>query len=132
MIASIELQKALFNLLSIGNYPVYELVPKDESYPYISFRLQSKTNSYTKTATKRQTFNVYVHSRSQSSSSLESKTMDSFIHDAIMGTWLIDGYDVEFVELIFSETLTETDVTHNIFQGIQEFKITINEEEGVV
>lgn len=132
MIASIELQKALFNLLSIGNYPVYELVPKDENYPYISFRLQSKTNNYTKTNQQRYTFNVYVHSWSQSSSSLESKTMDSFIHDAIMGTWLIDGYDVEFVELIFSETLTETDVTHNIFQGIQEFKITINEEEGVV
>lgn len=132
MIASIELQKALFNLLSIGDYPVYELVPKDESYPYISFRLQSKTNNYTKTNQQRYTFNVYVHSWSQSSSSLESKTMDSFIHDAIMGKWLIDGYDIEFVELIFSETLTETDVTHNIFQGIQEFKITINEEEGVV
>lgn len=128
MIASIELQKALFNLLSIGDYPVYELVPKDESYPYISFRLQGKMNNYTKTNQQRYTFNVYLHSWSQSSSSLESKTMDSFIHDAIMGTWQVEGYNVDFVELIFSETLTETDVTNNIFQGIQEFEITISKK----
>lgn len=133
-IGSVELQQALYTLLSTGKYPVFEVVPKDKHYPYINIRIQSKNSEFTKTDTNRYTYFVYIHSWSKGTSSMESKIMDNFIEQSVMGldSKAVAGFNVDMVKFGFGETLTEVEIGTNIFQGIQQYEITLSEEKGVV
>lgn len=125
-IPSIELQKALYSTLSAGDCPVFELTPDNQPYPFITLRIQSMNEDMTKTDLNRFKFQVYIHSWSLSLGSLESKTIDSFIFNLVMGEWEINGFNLDRVSYEFGETLTETQQEGTIFQGIQNFEITIS------
>ena len=74
MIASIQLQKALYASLS-ESYSVYEVVPKEESFPFITFGDVTREENFTKTDKKRFTFTISIHGWSKGTSSIQSKTI---------------------------------------------------------
>lgn len=128
MVASIQLQKALYASLS-ESYPVYEVVPKDCDFPFITFGDVTREENYTKTDQKRFDFSLYIHGWTRGGSSIPSKMMEEYILNKVLDL-SIDRYLLQSVHLDMSTTVREVDVDGStIFQSIQEFSFTINEKK---
>ena len=125
MIPSVELQKAIYEILDEGIYQVYEVVPNVNRMPLITLGSLRKNEDFTKTNTNRFTFSITIHGWSIGKSSVESKMIEEFIYQSITELEM-DDYDVEFVRLAMNENLKEEETDDRvIFHSIQEFEITI-------
>ena len=125
MIPSVELQKAIYEVLDEGIYQVYEVVPNVDRMPLITLGSLRKSEDFTKTNTNRFTFSITIHGWSIGKSSVESKMIEEFIYQSITELEM-DDYDVEFVRLAMNENLKEEETDDKvIFHSIQEFEITI-------
>lgn len=125
MIPSVELQKAIYEVLDEGIYQVYEVVPNVDRMPLITLGSLRKNEDFTKTNTNRFTFSITIHGWSIGKSSVESKMIEEFIYQSITELEM-DDYDVEFVRLAMNENLKEEETDDRvIFHSIQEFEITI-------
>lgn len=128
MIASIDLQTAVFASLSLGEWQVFESVPPKTIMPYINIGDASQTNDNTKTS-KRKVFNLMIHTWSKGTDSTESKMMDNFVQEMLLEKDLmLFNHDLDMVVLTMAigqkETLTDT----NIFHTSLEFEITLTEK----
>lgn len=128
MIASIDLQTAVFASLSLGEWQVFESVPPKTSMPYITIGDASQSNDNTKTS-KRKVFNLMIHTWSKGTDSTESKMMDNFVQEMLLEQDLmLFNHDLDMVVLNMAigqkETLTDT----NIFHTSLEFEITLTEK----
>lgn len=126
VIASIELQKALFSLLSTG-YSVYEVVPNNPVFPYITIKSNSKYDANTKTETRTEHM-IYIHSWSKGNSSLESKQMNAFIHDKLTNDFNVNGFHVDLVSLELEANQEEQKSDTTVFHGTQQFQITLTKQ----
>lgn len=125
MIPSVELQKAIYEILDEGIYQVYEVVPNVDKMPLITLGSLRKSEDFTKTNTNRFTFSITIHGWSIGKSSVESKMIEEFIYQSITELEM-DDYDVEFVRLVLNENLKEEETDDRvIFHSVQEFEITI-------
>lgn len=126
MIASIQLQKALYASLS-ESYSVYEVVPKEDDFPFITFGDITRQENFTKTDKKRFTFTILIHGWSKGTSSIQSKTIEEYILNKIENI-KIEGFELEDTSLEMSTTVREKDADGStIFQSIQEFNFIINQ-----
>lgn len=127
-IASIELQKAVFKVLS-ANYPIFDVVPDNSIMPYISFGDISKFPNKTKTELDRYQFTLLLHTWSRGQSSIQSKTINQFVLNQ-MDNLIVDGYSVEWVELTMDNTIKQQEAKDTIFHGVLEFEITLSKIKG--
>ncbi|MGB3160390.1 MAG: DUF3168 domain-containing protein [Carnobacterium sp.] len=126
LIASVELQKALFTLLT-GDIPVYEIVPAKANFPYFTIKNMSRVNDNTKTE-KRTEHGIYIHTWSKGNSSLESKKMNNFVQNKLATDFKVTGFDVAFVEMEMEAMQEEQKSEETIFHGTIEFRITLNKK----
>lgn len=124
LIASVELQKALFQLLD-GAYPVYEVVPTKPIFPYITIKPNSKYNANTKTEVRTE-HGIYIHTWSKGHSSLESKIMNDFVHSKLTKDFKVNGFHVDLVSLELEANQEEQGSDSTVFHGTQEFQITLS------
>lgn len=125
MIPSIELQKAIYSVLSSSKWEVHEVIPPKAPLPYIQIGNLSRLKADTKT-NKRHEFIIMIHSWSKGSSSIQVKEMNNFIYDSIH-TLQMSTYSVSWVELELEQTIKEDYPDGTIFHGVHEFKIILNE-----
>lgn len=127
MVPSIELQKAIYQELTKGIYPIVEVVPKDlEEMPLITMQNLNRETNFTKTNNERFTFSIMIHGWSFSRSSLEIKEVEEFIYQTIMNLTMVD-YEIELVNLGMNQNLKEEQKADRVvFHSIQEFEITIS------
>lgn len=125
-VASVELQKGLYTSLS-EEYSVYEVVPKEDDFPFITFGDITRQENFTKTDKKRFTFTILIHGWSKGTSSLQSKTIEEYILNKVENI-KINGFELEGTSLEMSTTVREKDADGStIFQSIQEFNFIINQ-----
>lgn len=131
MIASVELQKAVYQSLNEEQYSVSEVVPANTGeLPMITIDGFNKSTNFTKTNKERFSFNVNVHGWSVGHSSIESKIIEHFIYQTMMNLKM-DNYDVEFVRLLMNDNLKDEENKDGIvFHSIQQFEVTIAKQEG--
>lgn len=120
---SIELQKALFTALN-KNYQVFELVPKSTKYPYIQIGNIDRETDNTKTST-RHVYNVYVHTWSEGTSSMESKVLNQFVNNKVLNDLKLIDLELGIIRLRSERNLTEQYLTNNIYHGVLNFELTI-------
>ena len=125
-IPSIELQEAIFSLLS-PSYKVYDSVPNDASYPHIQIGNETLTLDDTKEK-NRTVHNVTLHTYTKGSSSASAKQLNHFVIDKILNELVVDFFVVDQVSLIMLVTQKETEISEIFHHGILQFEITLKLE----
>lgn len=126
MIPSIELQRAIYEQLNSGLYPVYETVPSDTTdLPLITMQDFNRQTNFTKTNQDRFTYSVMLHGWSVGRSSIQSKEIEEHIYQTVMSLAMMN-YDVEMVRLAMNGNMRDEENKDAIvFHSIQQFEITI-------
>ena len=125
MVASIELQKAVYSVLS-QSHNVYEAVPSGASMPYIVIGEEVLTDGKTKTEGKTKHL-LTLHTWSDSQSSGENKTLMDFVRKSIDYGLPVSGYVVDFVRLEMTQSFKEAVQDKYIFHGVVQIEITLME-----
>lgn len=126
MVASIELQKAIFSKLKTGIYPVYDALPLNTAMPYLVIGEESLLQNSTKTE-KRTNHIVTIHSWSNKQGSMEIKTMNDFVINSIDDTLKVAGYTVDLVTLQFNQTIKQVEQDTYIYHGVTQINLTLTE-----
>lgn len=130
VIASIELQKAIYSALKNGSYSVFEIAPPNIAFPYITIGEETLTTDDTKT-NKRTVHNVTIHTWSEGSSSAEIKVMNHFVLTTILNNLKVNGFYLDMVSLELQTTIKEQDSDSTIFHGVLQFEITLTKKWGI-
>ena len=126
-ISSMELQKAVYKNLSEGEYDVYEVVPPDTAFPYITIGEETVTTANTKTS-NRTVHLLTIHTWSKSAGSMQSKFMNAFVMKTLQNKELVlEGFLVDIVSLELLTTYKEQATDNTIFHGVLQFEITLTE-----
>lgn len=131
LVASVELQKAVYSTLKTGSYPVYEIVPPNTDMPYITLGDENLTFSNTKT-NKRTVHNITINTWSQGSSSNESKIMNDYVLQTLINGFTVNGYDMDMITLELLRTIKEQgteSLSQYIFHGVLQFEIILTNME---
>lgn len=126
MVASVELQKAIYSKLSTGDYPVYDALPLNTPMPYIVIGEEQLLMSDTKTE-NRTNHIVTIHTWSNKQSSMEIKTMNDYVVKSINDTLAVQGYEIDLVTLSFLQTLKQIEQDSYIYHGVIQITITLME-----
>lgn len=125
-IPSIELQKAVYQALNNGEYPVYEILPTDTAMPYITIGDEILTEDNTKT-TKRTVHNITINTWSKGFDSTASKQMNHMVMSAILNLTIVSGFLVDIITLELLETLQEQQNDGSaIWHGVLQFEVTLS------
>lgn len=125
-IASIELQKALYTELS-KSYSVLDSVILASTFPCITFGADEITDSSLK-VNKITTHNIKLHTWSKSNSSIENKTMIHTLMQLKDKDLIVDGFKIQSLKVSLTTTLIEPDIDFNIYHGVLEMKIIMEED----
>lgn len=126
LIPSVELQKAIYSKLSTA-YKVVQIKSANPSFPFIEIGNEVLLDDNTKTE-KRTVHNVTIHTYSKSTSSIESKTLNHFVKESILGQLEINGFYVDKAKSKMVTTLTEEDVNSVIWHGVLQFELSISQK----
>lgn len=127
MIAHIDLQTAVFGVLSSDSWKVYETVPPAVKMPYITIGDATQMNDNTKTA-KRKTFNLTIHTWSKGTDSTESKLMDEFVQEQLLEKDLkLVSHNLDIAELTMAIGQKELSTDKTIFHTALEFEFQLTE-----
>ncbi|WP_188074723.1 DUF3168 domain-containing protein [Planococcus sp. ANT_H30] len=126
LIPTVELQKAVYQKLS-AHYTTYDLRPPNAQFPYILIGEDVTVDNLTK-GDKRTTHNLTIHTFSQSTKSLESKTMNHLVKESLLNDLELSGFYVDLNKLSMMMTTKEEETDGAIHHGIIQFDITIREK----
>lgn len=126
MIRAIAIQKAIYEKLSEGTYKVVEVLPRDDSFPFIQIGEDVLMDDDTKTH-HRTNHSITLHTWSKSLSSVEAKEMNDYVMNAMRDGFTVEGYTLENIELELLTTVREKGDNYNIFHGIVQYQFTLSE-----
>lgn len=128
MAASIELQKAIFQKLSGGPYPVYDAVPTDSTMPYIQIGEEVLNDNSTKTD-KRTKHLVTIHCWSNYQGTKQAKEMNDFVVDTLTQyDYNLVGYKVDMIQLELVQVIKDPDTSNLIHHGVVQIAFTLIKE----
>lgn len=123
LIPSVELQKAIYSILST-NAKVVSTKTSNPQFPFIELGLEIERDNSTKTD-ERSYHNLTIHTWTKSNSSIDSKTINQTVKDQIVGLKNVNGFFVDSSKLDNMFTLTEADGNTTIWHGVLQFEITL-------
>jgi Protein of unknown function (DUF3168) len=124
---SIELQKAIYNKLSQGVYPVYDYLPASPSYPHIVIGEEAMIDASTKTH-ERTSHMVTIHCWSNYRGSREIKEINRFVVESLTEeTLILTGFTVDIVQIDRTQVLKELDEGNLIFHGVIQLVFNLTE-----
>lgn len=122
MVASVELQKAVFQKLSTGVYPVFDYKQLNAPRPHIEIGDEFVLEHNTKTDTG-YNYLLTLHTWSSNKSSMEIKTMNDFVLSSIMEGLEVEGFTVGLTTLEGMQILKEYNDTDLSYHGVVEIGI---------
>lgn len=125
VIASIELQKAIYSKLS-EQYSVFDALPLDAPMPYIVIGEEQLLNNDTKTEGRTKHI-VTIHTWSNKQSSAEIKTMNNYVVKSINENLMVNGFIVDIATLDMTTTIKMLEQNSYVYHGVSQISITLTE-----
>lgn len=129
MSSTAEVQKAVYSALTsdatlmAAITGVYDFVPEDASYPYVSIGDDTSTDDHNKDDDIEE-LTLVIHTWDQSEGRLNTKTIMGLVKDVLhRGALTITGHNLVFMYFEFSDTFRDPDGL--TYRGVQRFRARI-------